>query len=108
MVIKRRQRVEVIADLLRVCSEDKLVGKTKVFYGSMLSHSLFKEYIDILVNAGCLFVVNERNGNVKYLRTVKGSELILDIECVFDKLVVVTKGVSTPVGATRTERSEGV
>lgn len=103
----KRQRIEIIADILRSCSEDKLVGKTELYYGSGLSHSLFIGYVKLLVNGGFLEVVNEGNRNGKYVRTIKGSELLLDIDSVLDR-IVETKGDLSPFGTTRTERSEGV
>ena len=55
MTIKRRGKLEVIADILRsIQDKDGKIKPTHLLYRSNLSHAKLKEYINILLEKGMI------------------------------------------------------
>lgn len=50
MSTKKRERLEVIRDMLNIVKDNRKIKPTRLLYGSNLSPQMFKEYIDELVN----------------------------------------------------------
>ena len=70
---ERRDRLNIIAEILDVATESKL--KTHIMYMVNLSCSQVKEYISYLTERGFLRVLVE-NGKKLYETTTKGSRYI--------------------------------
>jgi len=47
---KKRERLEVIRDILRAIKDGRNIKPTRLLYASNLSPQMFKEYVDELVN----------------------------------------------------------
>ncbi|MBS3103277.1 hypothetical protein J4458_07580 [Candidatus Woesearchaeota archaeon] len=55
MIVKRRGKLEVIADILRSIQEKEgKIKPTHLLYKSNLSHAKLKEYIDMLMEKGMI------------------------------------------------------
>ena len=55
MIVKRRGRLEIIADILRSIQNKKgNIKPTHLLYKSNLSHAKLKEYINILLEKGMI------------------------------------------------------
>jgi len=50
MSTKKRERLEVIRDMLNIVKDNRKIKPTRLLYGSNLSPQMFKGYIDELVN----------------------------------------------------------
>ncbi len=50
MSTKKRERLEVIRDMLNIVKDNRKIKPTRLLYGSNLSPQMFKEYIDELIN----------------------------------------------------------
>ena len=67
MIVKRRGKLEIIADMLRsIKSKEGKIKPTHLLYKSNLSHTKLKEYVNILLEKG---MVEEQ--------IVKGKKMIL-------------------------------
>jgi len=56
MVIKKRERLEIIKDILTCIKEKKNIKPTRLLYSSNLSPQMFKEYVNELTSKGFILV----------------------------------------------------
>lgn len=85
-VTKRRDRHDIIVEILRTAREGKI--KTHIMYKAKLSYAQINEYLPLLVNNGFLepFIVRKRKLRRKFYRTTeKGMKLLENFESI-DKL----------------------
>ena len=55
MIVKRRGKLEIIADILRsIQSKEGKIKPTHLLYKSNLSHAKLKEYVSILLEKGMI------------------------------------------------------
>ena len=68
---KRRERLEVIKDILRSIMEKRNIKPTRLLYASNLSPQMFKDYVDELMSKE--FISHQINGkNKTFALTKKG------------------------------------
>lgn len=68
---KKRERLEIIRDILKVISDSRKIKPTRLLYSSNLSPQMFKEYIGELMGKG--FIAEKKEGSSKlYILTPKG------------------------------------
>lgn len=67
MDVKRRDRHDIIAEILKVAKHGKI--KTHLMFDARLSHHQFNVYISLLIDKG--LVRNLSTGNKKLYRTTK-------------------------------------
>ncbi len=80
MIVKRRGKIEIIADILRSIQDKKGVIKpTHLLYKSNLSHAKLKEYLNILLEKG---MVEERlvKGKKMFFIKDQGHKFLLEFE----------------------------
>ncbi len=76
---KKRDRLEIIHDILRVIQDTKAVVRpTHIMYKSNLSHPMLTEYIDELKTKGFLVESTDKNGKKSYELTEKGHSYLRD------------------------------
>jgi len=71
MAMVKRDRVEIIADILGLCSEPKT--KTRVMYGTNLSWKMLKHYLSELESRGLLEVDGKSK---RYVTTKRGLDFV--------------------------------
>lgn len=73
---KRRNRLEVIHDILRIIRErDGKIKPTHILYKCNLSHQMMDEYLNELIKKH--FIIEKKTENSKtYLLTQKGQEYL--------------------------------
>lgn len=78
MPSKKRERLEVIKDILRVIRESRKIKPTRLLYSSNLSPQMFKEYINELLTKGFIKVDVEEGDESKKLFTItkKGNDFL--------------------------------
>ncbi len=80
MILKRRGKLEVIADILR-SMQDKggKIKPTHLLYKSNLSHAKLKEYVNILLEKG---MIEEKivKGRKLYFMKEQGYKFLLEFE----------------------------
>ena len=84
MIVKRRGKLEIIADILRsIQSKGGNIKPTHLLYKSNLSHAKLKEYIDILQEKG-MIEEQEEKGRKMYVMKDQGHKFLLEFEKVSD------------------------
>ena len=71
MAMVKRDRVEIMAEILCLCSEPRT--KTHVMYGTNLSWKMLQFYLSELQSLGLLEV---HNGSTRYVATGRGREFV--------------------------------
>lgn len=74
-MVKKRERLEIIKDILQSVRENGKIRSTRLLYSSNLSPQMFKGYVSELQSKGFIEEVNEKNG--KFLKiTKKGNQYL--------------------------------
>jgi len=72
---KRRERLEVIKDILKSIREKRKIKPTRLLYSSNLSPQMFRDYVDELLLKK--FVMLEEDGKNKFFSlTKKGNDFL--------------------------------
>lgn len=66
---KKRERLEVIRDILNSIRQTRNIKPTRLLYASNLSPQMFKEYVDELISKG--FIKIESDGTKKTFSLAK-------------------------------------
>ncbi len=80
MTVKRRGKLEIIADILRsIQTKQGKIKPTHLLYKSNLSHAKLKEYIDMLIKKG---MIEERlvKGRKMFFIKENGHKFLLEFE----------------------------
>ena len=73
-MVKKRERLEIINDILTEIDKKKIIGPTKLLYSTNLSPQMFKEYIEELLTKK--FIDEERGEKRKIFLTNKGKKFL--------------------------------
>ena len=78
MPSKKRERLEVIKDILRAIRESRKIKPTRLLYSSNLSPQMFKDYVTELLDKGFIKMeVEGKDENKKFfLITKKGNDFL--------------------------------
>lgn len=80
MIIKRRGKLEIIADILRsIQDKDGKIKPTHLLYKSNLSHSKLKEYVNFLLEKGMIEEELVKNKKI-YLLKDQGYNYLMEFE----------------------------
>ena len=78
MSVKRRGRLEIIADILRsIKNKGGGIKPTHLLYKSNLSHAKLKEYVDILLEKG-MIEEKEVKGRKMFIMKEQGYKFLLE------------------------------
>ena len=78
---KKRERLEVIRDILKVIQNSRSIKPTRLLYASNLSPQMFKDYVDELLNKK--FVKSEENeGKKTFSLTKKGQDFLMEYKVI--------------------------
>lgn len=82
MASKKRERLEVIKDILNTIRQNREIKPTRLLYASNLSPQMFKEYINELIAKE--FIKLEINDNEKKLfsLTKKGNDFLQEYKVI--------------------------
>ena len=82
MAAKKRERLEVIRDILNTIRENRQIKPTRLLYASNLSPQMFKEYINELVSKK--FIVLNVDGKDKkfFSLTKKGQDFLIEYKSI--------------------------
>ena len=78
---KKRERLEVIKDILEVIRNGRGIKPTRLLYSSNLSPQMFKEYINELLAKGFI-KMEENEGKKTFLLTKKGQEFLQEYKMI--------------------------
>ena len=80
MIVRRRGRLEIIADILRsIKNKEGKIKPTHLLYKSNLSHAKLMEYVDILLKKG---MIEEQSvkGKKMFFMKEQGYKFLLEFE----------------------------
>ena len=80
MIVKRRGKLEIIADILRsIQSKGGNIKPTHLLYKSNLSHTKLMEYVDTLLEKG-MIEEQEVKGRKMFVMKDQGHKFLLEFE----------------------------
>jgi predicted transcriptional regulator len=74
-MVKKRERLEIIRDILQAIFDTKVIKPTRLLYSSNLSPQMFKEYVGELLGKE-LISEKKQNKNKTFTLTKKGMEFL--------------------------------
>jgi len=82
MATKKRERLEVIRDMLTIVKDNRKIKPTRLLYGSNLSPQMFKEYIDELVNKKLVKLEVDEKEKKFFSLTKKGHDFLQEYKLI--------------------------
>ncbi len=73
---KKRERLEVVRDILRCIQSTRNIKPTRLLYASNLSPQMFKEYVDELINKKFVKIETGDKDKKTFSLTKKGYEFL--------------------------------
>jgi len=73
---KKRERLEVIRDILRAIRDNRNIKPTRLLYASNLSPQMFKEYINELITKNFIKLDIDAKEKKTFSLTQKGNEFL--------------------------------
>jgi len=80
-MVKKRERLQVIFDILKAVRDHNKIGPTRLLYASNLSPQMFKEYTDELVNKEFVTITQQKNKKIFQL-TDKGYKFLEEYQTI--------------------------
>jgi predicted transcriptional regulator len=82
MATKKRERLDVIRDILKTIRENRQIKPTRLLYASNLSPQMFKEYISELVNKKFIKLETDAKEKKFFSLNKKGQDFLLDYKVI--------------------------
>lgn len=81
-MVKKRERLEVIKDILNSIRESRQIKPTRLLYSSNLSPQMFKEYINELITKGFIKLEIAESEKKTFSLTKKGQEFLQEYKII--------------------------
>lgn len=79
---KKRERLDVIRDILKAIRENRQIKPTRLLYASNLSPQMFKEYINELIGKGFINLDIDKKEKKTFSLTKKGQEFLQEYKII--------------------------
>jgi len=79
---KKRERLEVIKDILESVRASRNIKPTRLLYASNLSPQMFKEYVNELITKGFIKLEVDNNDKKNFLITKKGNDFLQEYKVI--------------------------
>ncbi len=79
---KKRERLEVIKDILNVVRQNRKVKPTRLLYASNLSPQMFKDYVEELIRKKFVQVELIDGKNKLFSLTKKGQDFLMEYKAI--------------------------
>ena len=73
---KKRERLDVIKDILKVIRDSRQIKPTRLLYASNLSPQMFKDYVDDLLTKNFVKTEIDKNDKKTFSLTKKGNDFL--------------------------------
>ena len=73
---KKRERLDVIKDILRVIRDSRQIKPTRLLYASNLSPQMFKEYVEELLKKEFIMIETDKKGKKTFHIQKKGNDFL--------------------------------
>lgn len=81
-MVKKRERLDIIRDILKSIMETRNIKPTRLLYSSNLSPQMFKEYINELLSKGFIKFDIDKNEKKTFSLTKKGQDFLLEYKVI--------------------------
>jgi len=81
---KKRERLEVIRDILKTIRQNRQIKPTRLLYASNLSPQMFKDYINELITKGFIRLDIDKKEKKSFSLTKKGNEFLEEYRIIED------------------------
>lgn len=75
-MVKKRERLDIIRDILKVIRGNRQIKPTRLLYASNLSPQMFKEYINELISKDFIKLDIDKKEKKTFSLTKKGNEFL--------------------------------
>ena len=82
MAAKKRERLDVIKDILQTIRQNREIKPTRLLYASNLSPQMFKEYINELISKKFIKLDIDENEKKTFSLTKKGQDFLLEYKVI--------------------------
>ena len=79
---KKRERLEVIRDILKTIQSNRNIKPTRLLYSSNLSPQMFKDYLNELVSKGFIKLDIDKDEKKTFSLTKKGYEFLQEYKLI--------------------------
>ncbi|MDP2628454.1 MAG: winged helix-turn-helix domain-containing protein [Nanoarchaeota archaeon] len=79
---KKRERLEVIKDILKAVRENRNIKPTRLLYSSNLSPQMFKDYVNELLKKEFIKMNEDEEGKKTFSITTKGHEFLQEYKVI--------------------------
>jgi len=83
-MVKKRERLDVIRDILKAIRENREIKPTRLLYASNLSPQMFKDYINELIGKGFIKLDIDEKEKKTFSLTKKGNEFLKEYKVIED------------------------
>ena len=73
---RKRERLDVIKDILRVIRDSRQIKPTRLLYASNLSPQMFKEYVEELLKKDFIRIEEDKRGKKTFHIQKKGNDFL--------------------------------
>ena len=81
-MVKKRERLNIIKDILKVIQENRKVKPTRLLYSSNLSPQMFKDYINELIKKKFIRLESDEKEKKTFFLTKKGQEFLQEYKVI--------------------------
>lgn len=81
-MVKKRERLDIIRDILRVIRENRQIKPTRLLYASNLSPQMFRDYINELISKGFIKFDIDKKEKKTFSITKKGNEFLQEYKVI--------------------------
>jgi predicted transcriptional regulator len=82
MATRKRERLDIIKDILTVIRSKRNIKPTRLLYSSNLSPQMFKEYVNELVTKGFIKFDIDKNDKKTFSLTKKGQDFLIEYKVI--------------------------
>ncbi len=79
---KKRERMEIIRDILKTINDKREIKPTRLLYASNLSPQMFKDYINELIAKGFINLDIDKKDKKTFSLTKKGNEFLQEYKVI--------------------------
>ena len=79
---RKRERLDIIRDILKVIRENRQIKPTRLLYASNLSPQMFKEYINELISKDFINIDIDKKEKKTFSLTKKGNEFLMEYKII--------------------------
>ena len=79
---RKRERLDIIRDIISVIKENRKIKPTRLLYASNLSPQMFKDYVDELLKKKFVQLETSEKGKKQFFLTKKGNEFLLEYKVI--------------------------